>query len=563
MTAALYPEPRLLPAGDTALLVEVGEGIDETVNRTVHALTRALETADINGIVDLIPAYRSLLVCYDPLRLQLDVLRNAIGSRLPALTTDTPVTNRVVEIPTLYGGEWGPDLPFVANHNGISEDEVIAVHSSGTYVVFMMGFSPGFAYMGGMSPRIATPRLKTPRTSIPAGSVGIAQTQTGIYPVESPGGWQLIGRTPARMFDPFDSPPTLLRPGDKVRFVRIDEARYRELAAASEVQRSARESENPATIEVVEPGAMTTVQDLGRYGLQRYGVTVSGAMDTFALRVANLLVGNAENAAALEITITGPELRFLADATVAIAGGDLQPRLGDAAAPMWEAFRAPAGAVLSFRGLRSGARAYLAFAGGIDVPPILGSRSTYVRSRLGGFSGRRLAAGDRLSLFGQRSRHVRRLPPSWLPTYIGSHRLRVVPGPQAAAFTPAGLRTFVSSAYTISAQSDRMGYRLEGPRIEHRETADIVSDGTPAGAVQVAGDGQPLVLLADRGTTGGYSKIATVIGADLPRLAQSQAGDRVFFEAVTVEEAHHAYRRNEDFIARLGDSPTFDVAENI
>jgi KipI family sensor histidine kinase inhibitor len=559
-------------AGDQGLVVEIGEGIDETVNRNVHALALALERRHLAGIVDLIPTYRSLLVNYDPLRVGLCELKNAVADAAAGLDAISLPTPRSVEIPTCYGGQYGPDLPFVAEHNHLTEDEVVAIHTSGAYRVFLMGFIPGFTYLGGMSPRIATPRLQTPRTSIPAGSVGIAQQQTGIYSVESPGGWQLIGRTPARLFDPFRTPPTLVEPGDAITFVAVDERRYRQLEerARSEVRSpraEVRTSESPtpdagpvppegergqAAIEVLDAGALTTVQDLGRYGFQRYGVPVSGAMDAFALRIANLLVGNLEGAAALELTITGPQLLFLDNAVIAVAGADMQPRVDHLAAPTWQAFSVSKDAVLSFRGLRAGARAYLAIAGGIDVPVVLRSRSTYLRSHFGGFEGRALRPGDRLSRGAvPETIEARQMPTSWLPTYLASHRVRVVLGPQDAAFTSRGVQTLLSSAYTIGSQSDRMGYRLEGPRIEHRTGADIVSDGTPAGAVQVAGDGMPLLLLADRGTTGGYAKIATIISVDLPRLAQSQPGDRVFFDAVSVSEAHDALRRQDTFLEQI------------
>lgn len=568
----LYPEPRMYLAGDQGLVVEIGEGIDQTVNRNVHALALALERRHLAGIVDLIPTYRSLLVNYDPLRVGLCELKNAVADAAAGLDAISLPTPRSVEIPTCYGGQYGPDLPFVAEHNHLTEDEVVAIHTSGAYRVFLMGFIPGFTYLGGMSPRIATPRLQTPRTSIPAGSVGIAQQQTGIYSVESPGGWQLIGRTPARLFDPFRTPPTLVEPGDAITFVAVDERRYRQLEerARSEVRSpraEVRTSESPApdagpvppegergqaAIEVLDAGALTTVQDLGRYGFQRYGVPVSGAMDAFALRIANLLVGNLEGAAALELTITGPQLLFLDNAVIAVAGADMQPRVDHLAAPTWQAFSVSKDAVLSFRGLRAGARACLAIAGGIDVPVVLRSRSTYLRSHFGGFEGRALRPGDRLSRGAvPKTIEARQMPTSWLPTYLASHRVRVVLGPQDAAFTSRGVQTLLSSAYTIGSQSDRMGYRLEGPRIEHKTGADIVSDGTPAGAVQVAGDGMPLLLLADRGTTGGYAKIATIISVDLPRLAQSQPGDRVFFDAVSVSEAHDALRRQDTFLEQL------------
>ncbi len=310
-----------------------------------------------------------------------------------------------------------------------------------------------------------------------------------------------------------------------------------------------------ATFDVLEAGGLTTVQDLGRYGFQRYGVPVSGAMDGFALRVANLLVGNDEGAAGLELTFSGPHLLCLADTVVAMAGGDLQPRLDAGTAPAWEAFPIPAGSVLSFRGRRTGARAYLAVAGGIDVPVVLGSRSTYLRSQFGGLDGRPLRPGDLLAAGREDGAVEARRLPSFTPTYIGSHTVRVVLGPQADAFTRRGVQTLLGSAYTIGADSDRMGYRLEGPAIERSSPADIVSDGTPAGAVQVPGSGLPIILLADRGTTGGYTKIATVISADLPRLAQSGPGDRVFFEAVAVEEAHAALRRQAEFLDQVRHAP--------
>jgi KipI family sensor histidine kinase inhibitor len=599
--------PRLRPAGDQALVVEIGDRIDEAVNERVHALALALARRQIAGIVDLVPTYRSLLVNYDPLRIAFDALTSAVTEAAASLAPDAVPAPQRVDIPTCYGGQYGPDLPFVAEHNHLAEHEVVAIHASGTYRVFMMGFSPGFAYLGGMSSRIATPRLQTPRTSIPAGSVGIAQQQTGIYPIESPGGWQLIGRTPVRLFDPARTPPTLVEPGDVIRFVAIDEQKYRDLerptvpadpergagpadperragrddvdrgAGRDDVDRGAgpddperraglqarrtaglqprptNESAGPV-IEIIDAGALTTVQDLGRYGFQRYGVPVSGAMDAFALRIANLLVGNAEDAAALEMTVTGPQIEVLDDTVIALAGADMQPEIDDLPAPTWRALPVAKGAILSFRGLRAGARAYLAIAGGIDVPVVLGSRSTYLRSHFGGFEGRALQPGDRLCRgAAPASIEARSMPASWLPTYVGSHRVRVVPGPQDDLFTARGMQTLVGSAYTIGSQSDRMGYRLEGPRVEHAGAADILSDGTPAGAVQVAGDGMPLVLLADRGTTGGYAKIGTIVSVDLPRLAQSRPGDRIFFDAVSVADAHEALRRQETFFAQIRD----------
>lgn len=309
------------------------------------------------------------------------------------------------------------------------------------------------------------------------------------------------------------------------------------------------------TIEVVKGGAFTTVQDLGRVGYQRYGVPVSGAMDQFALRVGNLLVGNEEGEAGLEATFMGPTLRFHFSATIAITGGDLSPSLDGQPVPGWKMLSVPEGSTLSFAGPKDGIRAYVCVRGGIDVPVVMGSRSTFTRSQFGGFDGRAVAAGDMVSVAdtdsGPLERGERSLASDAIPHYGHHHALRVTMGPQDDAFTAEGIDTFLSSTFTVTPQFDRMGNRLDGPVVEHKKGADIVSDGTSRGAVQVPGSGKPIVLLADCGTTGGYTKIATVISADLPLIAQAQPGDTVVFQAVCLEEAHTALREQEAVIASL------------
>lgn len=217
---------RMLKAGDRALVVEFGDSIDEGINRRVHALTRALDTRHLAGIDDLVPTYRSVLIYYDPRVLEREELERHLMALADHTGRDEPLPSRVVEIPTCYGGDCGPDLPFVAEHTKLSVDEVIRIHAGTDYLVYMMGFTAGFPYLGGLSPRIAAPRLETPRTRVPAGSVGIAQQQTGIYPSDSPGGWRIIGRTPVRLFDPHREPPVVIEAGDYVRFVPIDQLAY-------------------------------------------------------------------------------------------------------------------------------------------------------------------------------------------------------------------------------------------------------------------------------------------------------------------------------------------------
>ncbi len=215
----MYDEPKFLPAGDRAMVVELGDSISPETNRRVHGLVRALEGRALPEIVDLVPTYRSLLVLYNPVLSSFDGLREMVAS----LDDDTADAGKeapnVVEVPTVYGGAHGPDLDFVAEHNGLSPEEVVEIHSGADYPVYMLGFTPGFPYLGGLSEKLHTPRLATPRTVTPGGSVGIAEAQTGVYPVQSPGGWRIIGRTPLALFDPEREPPSLLNAGDVVRFV--------------------------------------------------------------------------------------------------------------------------------------------------------------------------------------------------------------------------------------------------------------------------------------------------------------------------------------------------------
>lgn len=215
----IHSTPRLLPAGDSAILIELADEINDDVNDRVHALTQALLDQARPEILDLIPAYSSLLVCYDPARTAFVAMCDFLKTLLDSPHAHILASTRLIEIPTTYGGAFGPDLAFIAQQSGLSEDEVARLHASVTYRVYFVGFSPGFAYLGAVPAQIAAPRLETPRTRVPAGSVGIAGRQTGIYPMESPGGWRLIGRTSLELFDPERDPPAFLRPGDRVRFV--------------------------------------------------------------------------------------------------------------------------------------------------------------------------------------------------------------------------------------------------------------------------------------------------------------------------------------------------------
>jgi biotin-dependent carboxylase-like uncharacterized protein len=295
---------------------------------------------------------------------------------------------------------------------------------------------------------------------------------------------------------------------------------------------------------VEDAGPLTTVQDLGRPGYLRVGIPASGPMDREAFLLANRLIGNPDTAAGLECTLIGPRLAFTDERLVAITGADMAPTVNGAPVPAWQGLRVRAGDVLRLGPARSGVRAYLAIAGGVDTPPVLGSRATYVRGRLGGLEGRALRKGDRLPLGRVGAARPRRVQPERVPSYGGEPELAVVLGPQDDRFTGAGIAALFEGPYQMRPQNDRMGARLQGPFIEHTRGHDIISDGVALGGIQVIGEGQPIVLLADRQSTGGYTKIGTVCSFDIGRIAQVKPGGRLHFRRVTVAEAHAMLRQS-------------------
>jgi KipI family sensor histidine kinase inhibitor len=516
--------PRVLPFGDRALLVEFEEVLSPEVNGRVRALARRL--TGVPGVLETVPTFRSVLTVLDPAADWDEVGRTA----LDVARTIPPVpsgSTRVLEVPVVYGNAVGPDLEAMAQAAGLTPDDVIAIHGGREYLVYMLGFAPGFPYLGTLDERIRTPRLETPRVRVPAGSVGVADALTGVYPLQTAGGWRLIGRTPLRIYDSMDPDPFLFQPGDRVRFTRVNQAEFREDAPGP--ARPVRAGLHPI-FEVLEPGLYSTIQDAGRPGFRARGLPAAGAMDVQAFRRANAAVGNDPGAAALELTVPGPVLRALDYTTIAVAGADLSPSIDGAPVELSVPRVLHAGQSLHFGAPRRGQWAYLAVAGGIDVPRLLGSAATYVPGGIGGLAGRRLVAGDVLARFGADAGHL--AGPRPVVQLPGDEvTVRYVPGPQSDWFAAEAEDAFTSSAYRVRVRSDRAGIRLEGPVLRHRDRADILSDGMLPGAIQVPGDGQPIVIMPDGPTTGGYPKIGVILSADLRLLAQARPGTKVRFAA--------------------------------
>jgi len=299
-------------------------------------------------------------------------------------------------------------------------------------------------------------------------------------------------------------------------------------------------------MKILKPGMYTTIQDLGRYNYQKSGMCVAGAMDQFSLRVANILVGNSDDEACLEATILGPKIKFEGGTMIAVTGGNLVPMINNKVIEMWSQVKVLEGDVLSFKNSKSGCRSYIAIAHGIDVPEVMGSKSTYVKGKVGGFQGRILKADDEImigSIEQNSFTGIVKIPIEFIPSYNKDNTLRVVMGPQDDHFTRDGINTFFNCQYEVTNQTDRMGYRLSGPKISHKVGADIISDGIAMGAVQVQGHGAPIIMMADRQTTGGYTKIATVVTPDINIVGQLKPGDSVRFKSIDIVEAHKLYRK--------------------
>ncbi|HWV25539.1 MAG TPA: 5-oxoprolinase subunit PxpB, partial [Thermomicrobiales bacterium] len=516
--------PSFVPFSESSLLMRVGDRIDVETTRRIAVFADSMLARPIDGVRDFVPSYRSILFIYDLNVTSVgDLRRQATARWRDSSPQESALSTPAVTIPVIYGDSFGDDLSEVAAFHGLSSDEIVERHTAGCYTVGALGFSPGFAYLLGLDPSLATPRRSRPRTRIPGGSVGIGGAQTGTYALPSPGGWNLIGRTPMRLFDPSRENPLALSLGDEVRFQQIspkDAPPFPEYGARTEYLAG------EGQIEVLSPGLQTTVQDLGRYGFGRMGFAPNGAADTASLVAANRLVSNPDDAAGLEMTLSGPTIRFHRRTAIALTGANLNALLNGLPLLPGRPQGVMPGDELAVRGVSGpGARGYLAVAGGIDVPVVLGSRSTDLTAGIGGHDGRALRAGDWLPI-GTMRRSNGAGPISATVVDPGVP-LAVHPGPEADCFPDEAWEAFLSATFILAADSNRMGIRLEGPLLRPAGPADIISEGLVTGSIQVTGEGQPIVMLPGHATIGGYARIATVIDADLDRLGQLRPGDSV------------------------------------
>lgn len=513
--------PIIRATGERSLLVDLGS-MEE-----VHRLFAAVRADPPPGTEDVVAGATTVLVMLSS-QGQLAAAEAAIRRHL-----ERPAARgghrREAEIPVVYDG---PDLDQVAALAGTAPEDVAGLHSGSTYTVAFLGFSPGFAYLVGAPTALHVPRLGTPRTVVPAGAVAVAAGMTAVYPQATPGGWQLIGRTDARMFDPARSHPSLLRPGDRVRFRPVAELGP---PTAPPCWPPATDRIGPSYLQILDPGPLTTVQDRGRIGWAHLGVPRSGAADRVAAAEANRLVGNPPDAALLEATLGGPALRLGAARRVAVTGAGTEVRVDGLPARSRTALALHAGAELRVGPFRTGVRAYVAVEGGIAVAPLLGSRSS---DTLSGLGMRALRAGDRLPVGPRPVPGGERAPaPGVQPAApgrdprlpVGRVEVTAYRGPRDDWVGRPGMETLGRAEFRVAASSDRTGLRLSGPAVPVARRAELPSEGVVPGAVQIPPDGQPIVLLRNHPTTGGYPVAAVVAESDLDRLAQAAPGTVVQF----------------------------------
>ena len=507
--------PTFTDLRDGLVLVEFPDASPDAANRAAIALARSIRDLETPGVRDAIPAARTLLVSFDPLRLSHGSVRRMLTRTRPDSHAPS-APSRLLEIPVAFDGE---DLPEVAAGAGLSPDAFMREYTGAEYRVAFLGFSPGFAYMTGLPPRLRVPRLASPRLRVPAGSVAIAGAYTGIYPTTTAGGWRLVGRTPARVFDPLRSPAALFEPGDRVRFFAGDAPPSGEHALVDSPPQS-----GEALFRVLEAGLWTAIVGGPRWGRASWGVPAGGAMDPVSLALANEAADNPPDAAALEMAMEGPELEALAPCIAAVSGAETPVACGGSPRPHGQPFAVATGDRITFGRARKGMRTYLAVVGGLREPQEAGYAV-------------RLQKGDPVHRGEPRAAESHRAGHAIEPLAGEPMILRAVPGPHADMFTSASLDAFFASEWRVSPQSDRRGLRLLGAPLEHTGAAEVEPVGAAPGSVQVPGGGLPIVLGPDGPVTGGYPRIATVIGADLYLLGRAVPGEVLRFAPATLEEA--------------------------
>lgn len=563
---------------ETVVLISFGHEISLSLHEQVMQAKNKIESNPFKGLIETVPAYNCLAVHYNPLLTgrKHDTAAETIEHLINTiLETGSPVSlqkkSSAITIPVCYDESLGIDLNELSETLQLSIEEIIHLHSSKTYKVFMTGFTPGFPYMGIVDEHLITKRKSSPRLKVEAGSVAIAGSQTGIYPFATPGGWNIIGKTPLQLFDRSKPDPFLLKAGDRVQFIPITKEEFEQYVATTTIEKketinnnfitTKKQEEEKQIIRVEQCGFLTTLQDAGRKGYLQYGVPQTGVMDNYSMQLANLLIGNEATTPVLELTQSPHRFRLIKDSLVAFTGGGLQPIADGNELPLFEGLLIKEGTTIELKKQIPGFRLYMAVGGGFEAEHFLGSCSTDVTVAAGGIAGRSLKKED--LLWQQQALNAAqnqlqtvlkirvRLQMNIDTGYVTARKIRVIKGVEWHYLTEDARQMIWEQPFTISSQSSRMGYRLKADGLTARQSCDIISSPVTTGTVQLTSSGELIVLMADAQTVGGYPRVLQVINADLRILAQKKPGDTITFEEVSLKEAEEALVQETNYINDL------------
>ena len=545
--------PQISPLSETAITIEWGHRMDENVHLQALHLDDLIRQNPFEGFLETVPAYASLTIFYQPELIATAQaqpflwVKKHVEKLIGLETGILSPSNNVVSIPVCYDEVFGYDLDTVAAARGISKETLIALHQQKEYKVYMMGFLPGFAYLGALDNAIATPRKPTPRALVEAGSVGIAGHQTGIYPLPSPGGWQIIGRTPYNMFNPAKTNPFLLKSGDTVQFYAISKETFYQIQNAEKEAPPPVQRAGIADAVLLKAGIYSTIQDNGRPGWRAYGVQVGGAMDPVAHQVANALVGNAPNAATIECTMGGLLVQFNKETDIAMTGGGAA-FINGKKVDSCRQHTVYKNDLLEIKFAPPGLRTYLAVRGGFASELVMGSKSMSPIVGIG--SPLKKDAG----LWFDRdfcTETTKKAGNYTLPTIDGPTIIRVCQGPEYQQMTTQSSRQFYSQPFVLSNRCDRMGYHLQAEPLSLNNTDEMLSTAVTKGTIQLTPNGQLILLMSDCQTTGGYPRVGQVAAVDLPLAAQLIPGETISFKSISFAEAETLYIQQQQMIHAL------------
>ena len=561
--------------GEMAVTVAFEAVIDDIINDKVLALYKHLLTEKIIGVKDIIPAYHTVTVIFGTAIFKqknsgftwmIDLVEAAIAT----CNWKVEQQQNIVEIPACYDASLGLDIEVLATSKSITIEELIKRHSEKLYRIFCIGFLPGFAYMGKVDEIIATPRRQTPRPNVIQGSVGIAGEQTGIYPLNSPGGWNIIAQTPLQLFNANRGEPVLLKMGDTVKFSPISLNDFLAFKNRVGIQVKPQKDKQQGII-ILKQGIADSVQDLGRYGHQHLGINPTGAMDVIAAQIANFLVGNLGNEAVIELHFPTSVFQFQTDAIIALCGADFTATINNSPIPINTPTIIAKNTTLHFTKLKNGARCYLAVGGGYDIPLWLNSSATNLKANTGGYCGRLLHKDDVIGIKQQRdySKFLLQKNHTILPwkadvatVYNKDDTLDIMLGNEHQYLCGASKEILLTSTFTITNKSDRMGYRLHGLPLQLLQPFSLISTAVTKGTIQLLPDGDLIVLMADHQTIGGYPRIAHLCETANVKLAQIQAHQSIRFKVISHYQSYEKLQQQYQYLLQIQNACIFKLKEH-